>query len=336
MRERKLALRQTPPLADTWPELRPPLGDEALLLFAGDSHFEGRLSHEIRRDGEEMLDSLAPLFAQGDVGFLNLETAIAEEAGAAGDKEFHFRAPPVALAALRRAGVDVVSMANNHTLDCGDAGLRETLSAAQASEVAVIGIGATAADAFAPALVEVRGLRIATIAATQSLDRDWMWRDWTASDSRGGVASAREVGRLVAAVRDARAAADIVVVFLHWGENAQARACAAQRKLAPELVAAGAQAVVGASSHRVNSAGMLGSSLVCYGLGNFLWWRDGPAPVLAVWVAGGEVREFQWVPGYRVDGIPRPMGAAESEAYRGYAARNVARDGLVGAPSAGR
>ena len=326
-RNRRLAARKAPPLAREWPTLRRPREGESLLLFAGDTHFEGGLKSLLDRHGEQMLESLKPLFAQADATFLNLETPIASNAAEAGAKEFLFRAPPTALAALRCAGVDVVSMANNHTLDCGEAGLRESLSAAGESPLLVAGIGADADGAFKPAALSAGGQRIACIAATQVLDRDWMWREWPATDARGGVASARDVDRLVASIRDARAEADTVVVFLHWGEVGQPKACPAQRDLTPHLIAAGADIIVGASSHRVNSAGMSGDRLVCYGLGNFIWWRDGAAAVLAVWVAGRQVREFQWVPAFRVRGIPQPL--ADGAAYVRYVQRNVARDGLT-------
>ncbi len=101
---------------------------------------------------------------------LNLETAITER-GREEPKQFHFRAPATALQAFAGAGVDVLSMANNHGVDYGAAGLEDTLAAVASSPIPVVGIGRDAAQAFAPAVVDVRGTSVAVLGGTQVPDR---------------------------------------------------------------------------------------------------------------------------------------------------------------------
>lgn len=98
--------------------------------------------------------------------------------------------------------------------------------------------------------------------------------NFSAGPGKAGVASAMPTDRIVAAVTAARAQADVVVVYLHWGMDYQD--CPDQRSLATaaDLEKAGADVIVGAHSHRVNGAGWLGRSYVAYGLGNFVWWRS--------------------------------------------------------------
>ncbi len=87
----------------------------------------------------------------------NLETAITD-GGTPVPKEFHFRAPASALETLAGAGLDVVTMANNHGVDYGESGLADTLAAKKDSPIPIVGIGADAKEAFAPATLVVGGV----------------------------------------------------------------------------------------------------------------------------------------------------------------------------------
>ncbi|HEX5532761.1 MAG TPA: CapA family protein, partial [Actinomycetales bacterium] len=175
------------------------------LAFAGDVHFAGRLESGLE-DPAQALASLEPHLSAADVTVVNLETAITER-GRPEPKTFHFRAPASALDALDAAGVDVVTMANNHGVDYGRQGLEDSLAAKAESPIPVVGIGHDADEAFAPAVIDVRGTRVAVIGATQVPDHTAA--AWPARDGRAGVAVALDPDRLVAAVKAARKSADV-------------------------------------------------------------------------------------------------------------------------------
>ena len=179
-------------------------------------NFEGALRNRLDADPSTAVGPFAEVLSGADLAIGNLETAIAT-GGTRADKRFTFRAPANAIDALRAGGFDAVSMANNHGMDFGAGGLAETLAVKRAqADGFVIGIGGDEDEAFAPFRAEVRGQRVAVIAATQVLD-DNLIDSWTATATQGGLASAKRVDRLVAEVRAARATSDTVVVFLHWG-----------------------------------------------------------------------------------------------------------------------
>ena len=123
---------------------------------------------------------------------------------------------------------------------------------------------------------------------------------WTAGPGKPGLASAKDVPRLVQAVRQARATSDTVIVFLHWGIELQQCPSPDQRTLAKQLVAAGADVVVGGHAHRVQGAGRMGKALVDYGLGNFVWYGTSELStqtgVLLVTVDGRKVLGYRWEP----------------------------------------
>ncbi len=301
----------TSTLPSTTTTTRPRRGDgqPVTLVFGGDVHFEGSLANQLASNPSGMFTPIAGVVSSADVAMVNLETAIAT-AGSPDPKAYNFRAPPSAFEALRAAGVDVVTMANNHGRDYGPEGLAETLAAKARTGLVVLGIGADAAEAYRPWRTEVRGQRLAFFAATDVLD-DWLIDPWTATDTQGGLASTKgtSVERLIAGIRAVRADADTVVVFLHWGAEGMTCPTPRQQELAQLLVDAGADIVVGSHSHRVETAGRLGTALVDYGLGNFAFYNEsGPSGItgaLKVTVTGRDVDAYEWLPARIQGGIPR-------------------------------
>ncbi|BEP12015.1 hypothetical protein acdb102_03260 [Acidothermaceae bacterium B102] len=280
------------------------------LAFGGDVHFEGQDAQRLAAYPATALGPIADVLRGADLAMVNLETAITTR-GTAAKKAFTFRAPPTAFEALRAAGVDVVTMANNHGVDFGPVGLQDSLAAASAAHFPVVGIGQDADAAFAPYRVTVKGQRIAVIGATQVLDAGLAYA-WSARDDHPGLASAYNVPRLLASVRAARAVSDTVVVYLHWGHELATCPTGAQRTIAQQLVDAGADIVVGSHAHVQLGAGRLGAGYVDYGLGNFVFYASGGGAVtrsgvLLLTVTGRTVDAARWVPAQIEGGIPVPL-----------------------------
>jgi poly-gamma-glutamate synthesis protein (capsule biosynthesis protein) len=293
-----------------------------LLAFAGDVHFEGDVRATLMSRTGEVLGPMAPVLKQADIAVVNLETAVTTR-GTPMAKQYVFRAPPSAFAALRNGGVDVASMANNHGMDFGVEGLRDSLAAARKAHFQLIGIGLDDTQAYRPYRATIRGERVAVIAATQVLD-DNLISSWTAGPGKPGLASAKDVPRLLQAVRSARASADTVVVFLHWGEELAGCPTHTQRRLARQLVNAGADIVVGGHAHRLLGGGRLGATFVDYGLGNFAWYSSASGVtaetgVVLVSVTGRHVTSYRFAPAHIVNGSPVPLfGAARERAVRAW------------------
>lgn len=157
-------------------------GQPVTIAFGGDVHFEGVLRRRLLSDPVGLLAPIRPVLASADLTVANLETAITER-GVRQVKQFNFRAPADGFRALRAAGVDVVSLANNHGLDYGPEGLRDTLAAARSAGLAVVGAGQDATEAYSAYRTQIKGQRIAVIGATQVIDNHLV-PTWTAP-SRG-------------------------------------------------------------------------------------------------------------------------------------------------------
>jgi poly-gamma-glutamate synthesis protein (capsule biosynthesis protein) len=303
-----------PPTTTTAPrDPRRGSGQAVTLAFGGDTHFEADLRTKVLADPNGgFLGPIAPILQSADLAMVNLETSVADT-GTPLVKQYVFHAPAAAFSALRGAGVDLVTMANNHGTDYGQAGLDQSLAAIQAAQFPVVGIGANADQAFTPFRTEIKGQRITIFGVSQVIDGQ------VATATQGGVADARDLTRLVAAVQAARADSDTIVVYLHWGVEGQTCPSGNQQATAQQLVDAGADVVVGSHAHRQEGGGHLGTAFVDYGLGNFIWYNEagpsGTSGVLLVTVTGRDTDTYRWVPARIQGGVPTPLtGPAADQA----------------------
>ena len=294
----------------------PPAKQPIILAFGGDTHFEGQLRARLGNPSTA-LGPVAKQLRAADLTMLNLETAITTGGTPAPGKQFTFRAPPSAFKALKAAGVDVVSMANNHGMDYMQGGLRDSLLAIKRTGFPVVGIGKNADAAYKPYRVTVKGNKLAIVGATQVLD-DNLIQAWTATDSQGGLASAKNVPRMVQAVKEARKGSDVVIVHLHWGAELQPCPLPRQKELARQLVEAGADIIVGGHAHIPLGGGYLNDTYVHYGMGNFVFYsangQTAKSGVLFLKVQDGKVVKDKWSPALIQGGIPIPMKGAAAKA----------------------
>ncbi|HXH77635.1 CapA family protein [Nocardioides sp.] len=304
------------------PATSPQSPGEITIAFAGDVHFEAHLARLLRRP-KGALGPMAATLRDADLAMLNLESAITErgrrtpkEREGAGNR-YHFRTSERALDVLADAGVDVVSMANNHVADYGRVGLSDTLTAARDAPVEVVGIGRDIEQAFAPYRVRVGGLDVAVLAADTAF-REGRSDVWAAGPDNAGSAAARESRptALLDAVRAAAEADDLVVVYLHWGREYQSCPTQQQRTLSRLLAEAGADVVLGSHAHVVSGSGWSGETYVSYGLGNFVWYHDRSPDtgVLTLRMDVDGVVDDAWTPAVIApDGRPRPVVGAERD-----------------------
>jgi hypothetical protein len=242
---------------------------DVTLAFAGDVHFAGRVAR-LLKDPATTFDPITSVLKSADFTAVNLETPVTSR-GQPQPKTYHFATTPVAFTALRDAGVDLVTMANNHILDYGQTGLADTLAAAKATHFPYVGAGVNAAAAWAPYVKTINGTKLAIVGVSQVAE---LASSWVATAFRPGEANAINLGQTLAAVRAAKRLARIVIVFMHWGTEGMACPDQNQLSLAPKLAAAGASIIIGAHAHMLQGSGWLGHTFVAYGMGNFLWWEN--------------------------------------------------------------
>ncbi len=295
-------------------------GQPVTLAFGGDVHFPAgtNLGNRLADDPGDALGPTVPQLLSGaDLSMVNLESALDGTCPDPQPKQYVFDAPASAITAFKGAGVGLITEANNHGEDCGQAGLQTALATRAQTRYTILGIGQNVGQAFAPYLTTIHGERIAVIAATQVIDSD-LQSAWTATATQPGLASAYDVDDLVAAVEAARRTADTVVVYLHWGTELDACPNPVQEPLAQVLVQAGADIVVGTHAHVLLGGGYLGSAYVDYGLGNFAFYDNTPpenaSGSLVISVTGRHVDSALWRPATIVDDLPQPLSGDAANA----------------------
>jgi poly-gamma-glutamate synthesis protein (capsule biosynthesis protein) len=260
----------------------------------------------------EQADPLAGVQAllQGaDLALGNLECVISAR-GEAAQKTYTFRAAPAAAQSLAQAGLDVLSLANNHSLDYGPLALADTLALLRQAGVQPVGAGRELVEAQAPALVEVNGLRLAVL-AFNAVAPPGGRETWEAGAGQAGVAWA-EAPTIRQAVAAAHQQAELVIVILHSGLEYSPGPMPEQLALGEAALQAGADLVVSAHPHTVQALQMQGRQVFAWSLGNFVFdgFADRRGAALRAWLDAEGVREIEIIPLDLASGLPAPAGPA--------------------------
>lgn len=250
-----------------------PRSDDTISLVLGGDTMLGRGVAEVigRRGPAYPLDPVADVTRGADLCLVNLECAFTSEGKryAGPPKRFYFHAPPVAVETLRHAGVDGVALANNHALDAGVDGLRETLALLDDHGIAHAGAGTNVEKATRPAFLEAGGTRVGVLACCDHQE------DFAAAPERPGICyvdiadaeALRALGEDVSALAQE---VDYVVVAFHWQPNWAPQVEPGYRDLARSLVEAGASVVWGHSPHHFQGVEFFDDSVVLYSTGDLV------------------------------------------------------------------
>jgi poly-gamma-glutamate capsule biosynthesis protein CapA/YwtB (metallophosphatase superfamily) len=237
-----------------------------VVALAGDTMLGRGVAEALGEHRLVIAPDVLEVAAEADLFVLNLECCISDRGEPWPDpaKPFFFRAPPAAAELLAEAGVDCVTLANNHALDYGVPALLDTLDHLSASGIAYAGAGADEASARAPAVLSAGGEQLVVVAATDHP------RDFAAGPDRPGVAYAdlragKVPGWLRVSVADAADTAT-VLASPHWGPNMTAEPVPYVRVAVGELLDAGAALVAGHSAHVFHGV----EGRVLYDLGDFV------------------------------------------------------------------
>lgn len=241
------------------------------LAFMGDVML-GRLENEKLENRSPMYPwgDVLPILAETDVRFCNLESVISDMGKPVANKEFHFRTDIKNVDVLKVAGIDAVSLANNHVLDFGPDALLEMVDVLDKNEIGHAGAGENIDWAIKPAMLSARKQRIAFIAFTDNMP------EWKANDSMPGIfycpidITSNEARVLFGVVEAARKEADIVIVSAHWGQNWSTEVPASHITFSHSLIDAGADIVYGHSPHVVRGIEIYNERPILYSTGDFV------------------------------------------------------------------
>ena len=253
-------------------------------IAVGDVMLTRGVGKQIRKNGPVFpFQPTAKTLREADLTFANLETQISTLGKPMPNKEVHFRATPQSVRGLIHAGIDVVSLANNHSMDFGADALFETMDILAHHGIAPVGAGMNETSARRSANFVRGGVKISVLA--------YSWNFYItveAAVDKPGVAvvqrdktpeklevAAIQHRKMTQEIKRAKTWADVVIVSFHWGWEYTDHPTETDRKTARLAVDAGANLVVGHHPHVIQGVERYRGQLICYSLGNFVFdqWR---------------------------------------------------------------
>ncbi len=254
------------PSSSATASVAPPPPAPVKVIAGGDVYFGRFVGKRLLADPQlDLLTAVQPWLDSADLRFVNLECQLSDQKGLTvhPDNQLVFVGPPSGAAALKRAHIDLVSLANNHMWDFGKDALFETFDHLKRAGVRYVGAGRTEAEAYGHVVVEAKGRRLAFVAVTGI----WNQGPLENHPARTYVGRA-DADRIRAQVAAAREDADLVLVSYHGGSEYLAGPTMFVREVLHAAVEAGADVVIGHHPHVVQGIGWYRNVPILYSLGN--------------------------------------------------------------------
>lgn len=266
-------LRSLEEEGSTKPFSAEPETESVLLAWGGDVNLGRRQHYRTAKLGAEKVLNI-PVLRESHLSLINLECVVTTQGEQGVDKgeggPYYYRARPEMLEVLVRAGVDVVTTANNHSGDYGSDGLLDQQRWLAATGIEQIGSGENLESAFRPLFRQFGALRLALMAV------DATQQSFAVTGNNPGTAylSLQDTTawqQMKHRIDRARETADIVLVCVHWGANHAVHPSESQIAAGHALIDAGADAVLGASAHRLHGVELYRQRPIIYDAGDLLF-----------------------------------------------------------------
>jgi poly-gamma-glutamate synthesis protein (capsule biosynthesis protein) len=245
----------------------PPKLEEVSLMAVGDVMLSRNVAKKMKAHGNDypFLET-AEYLKTGDIVFGNLETPITSgreiQTG-----EMIFRADPGVEKALAEANFSILSLANNHTPNFGEKGLKDTFKYLNQAGIKFAGAGENVEEANSPVYLEQRGLKFAFLAYNSP---DVVPKSYFAGENHAGTAP-MDIEKMTEAVKKAKENSDFVIVSMHAGNEYVQKPNQFQINFAHAAIDAGAELVIGHHPHVLETVEKYNGKYIFYSLGNFVF-----------------------------------------------------------------
>jgi poly-gamma-glutamate synthesis protein (capsule biosynthesis protein) len=290
-----------------------------VIIGLGDLLFDRQVAKAIKEKGvEDFFAGVEGSLASGDIVIGNLESPLSLRGKPEAGKEHTFRGLPEAAGGMRNAGINMVSLANNHIMDYGPDALSDTLDLLGQAGIAYAGAGINSAEAQKHSTFEVKGSRVAFFAYSAVVPEG----SW-ATSKRPGTATTRENwSTRQSAIEAASKEHDFVIVSFHWGLEYEDHPQEYQRDYARRVIDAGADMVIGHHPHVIQGIELYKGKIIAYSLGDFVFdhysRKTGETYILKAEFAGGAPSKVSIIPAYAdYSGKPAIVRGDEAQAILG-------------------
>jgi poly-gamma-glutamate capsule biosynthesis protein CapA/YwtB (metallophosphatase superfamily) len=242
----------------------PEENNEIKILFAGDTMLARVIGDEIR-EGKNPFVYVKDEFLKYDLVIINLECVVSDKGGPVSGKLYKFEAPVEAIQMMKESGVNVVSVANNHVMDYGDDAFLDMLSRLDQSQISYFGGGENTTNAYSPLVIEVKDTKIGFVGYNN------LETYITAVGDNNPGNAWFDRGLIESSIQDARSKSDVVIPFVHWGDEFKFEHNSTQENWAKIMIDSGSDIVVGGHPHVIQPEGEYAGKKIYYSLGNFVF-----------------------------------------------------------------
>lgn len=243
-------------------------GEVVTMSFVGDMLPGEYLNPLMKQNGFDYPYRNALLYlSEPDITAGNLELPITLGGTPIKGMPYVYKGHPEVLPAIKDAGFDVLSLANNHAMDQGLEGMLDTIKHLKEAGIGFMGTGNNDTEAYQPYIMEARGIKVAFVGLSNVIPSV----DLKADRNTPGIAETYDANRAAAAITAAKEEADLVVVMVHWGEDLEEVPEDDQKAKARVYIDAGADLVIGAHPHVLQGFENYKGKWIAYSLGNFIF-----------------------------------------------------------------
>lgn len=244
-----------------------------------------------------------------DIFMVNEEFPFSDRGSPAPDKQFTFRSPPDKVSLLKEMGIDIVTIANNHTLDFGKDALLDTCKTLDDAGIQRVGAGADLDEAKKPVIMEIKGKTIGFLGASRVIPTG----SWNATSHGAGLLTTYDPGILLEEIKKAKETCDFVIVYVHWGIERDEYPQDYQRTMGKQYIDAGADMVIGSHPHVLQGIEYYNGKPIVYSLGNFVFGSSIPRTALLKADWDGDNLSLSFVPGTSSGGYTRAFTKEEEK-----------------------
>ena len=239
------------------------------MVFTGDIYLSKYVTSAYDKEGIEgvLSKELLEELNSADITMANQEFPFSNRGSAADKKQFTFRLPPTYISTFLDMGIDIVTLANNHTLDYGRDSLLDSLDTLRKGNITYVGAGEDITSARETKYMEVKGKNIAFLGASRVIPVP----DWNATSTSPGLFTTYDPTGLIEEIKMAKEKSDLIVVYVHWGLERKNYPEKYQRQLAQQYIDAGADLVIGSHPHVLQGIEYYNGKPIVYSLGNFIF-----------------------------------------------------------------
>lgn len=235
---------------------------DVVINIVGDVHGESAIKRAA-------LLPLKKYFADGDLNIFNLETAITDEVKKE-EKQYNFKTDSAFLKTLKSIGLNVATIANNHSYDFGVQGFLDTLQSLDKAKISYVGGGVNREIAYQGQIYTVKGIKIGVLGIAKVNGGPLS----IATKDKAGTTNGYDSVSTESAIAAIRKVSDIVIVLPHWGEEGSFCPRSSEIASAKKWQSLGADIIVGSHTHTLQQVELKENKLIAYSMGNFIFYSN--------------------------------------------------------------